>query len=199
MNSTMSFPLHSYEYISDNMNLWLALLIGIGFGFVLERGGLGNAKKLIGQFLLKDFVVFKVMFTAIITAMLGLFYLSYFGLINMDLIAFPDNHLLAQLIGGLVLGAGFAMAGYCPGTTIVGMATGKIDALVCFVALFIGTWLFMLCFDWLEPIYNQNQFGTAKLHELWSVAFGTVTAALTLLAVIIFYFLERMQSNHEAK
>ncbi|VAW46733.1 hypothetical protein MNBD_GAMMA02-224 [hydrothermal vent metagenome] len=70
------------------------------------------------------------------------------------------------------------------------MATGKIDAVVCFVGLFIGTWVFMLSFGWIEAIYNQNQLGSEKLHELWSVEFGTVTAALVIAAVLVFYLLE---------
>ncbi len=191
----MNLPLHAYENIPNQLNLWLALLIGVAFGFVLERGGLGHAKKLIGQFLLKDFVVIKVMFTAILTAMLGLFYLSFFGMMNLDLIAFPDNHLLAQLIGGLILGAGFAMAGYCPGTTLVGMATGKIDAMVCFMALFIGTWLFMFSFDVLQNTYQRSHLGDMKLHELWSLDFGTMVAAVVLVAVVVFYLIEKYQAK----
>ena len=191
MNTSINFPLHAYGYISDAMNLWWALLIGVAFGFVLERGGLGHAKKLVGQFLLKDFMVFKVMFTAIITAMLGLFYLSYFGVMNLDLVVFPDNYLVAQLIGGLILGTGFAMAGYCPGTTIVGMATGKIDALICFVALFLGTWVFMLAYDHVKGIYQLSQLTSEKLHELWSFEYGTVSAIVVIVALLIFYILEK--------
>ncbi len=191
MNTSINFPLYAYGYISDAMNLWWALLIGVAFGFVLERGGLGHAKKLVGQFLLKDFMVFKVMFTAIITAMLGLFYLSYFGVMNLDLVVFPDNYLVAQLIGGLILGTGFAMAGYCPGTTIVGMATGKIDALICFVALFLGTWVFMLAYDHVKGIYQLSQLTSEKLHELWSFEYGTVSAIVVIVALLIFYILEK--------
>ncbi len=189
----MILPLFSYEHISPTTNLWLALLLGMAFGFVLERGGLGHAKKLVGQFLLRDFTVFKVMFTAIITAMLGLFYLRYFGLLNPQLIALPDSYLLAQLLGGLLLGAGFALSGYCPGTSLVGMATGKLDALLCFVGLFVGTWLFILLYAWLEPLYNHSHWGAITLDELWSWQPGTVVAVVVLLAVGVFCGLEKWQ------
>ncbi len=191
----MMWPLFAYEHISPSTHLWLALLIGMAFGFVLERGGLGHAKKLIGQFSLRDFTVFKVMFTAIITAMLGLFYLRYFGLLNTQLIALPDTYVLAQLLGGLILGAGFALSGYCPGTTVVGMATGKLDALLCFLGLFVGTWLFILLFAWLEPVYNHSHWGAIKLDELWSWQPGSVVAALVVLAVSLFYGLEKWQRS----
>jgi len=183
----MNMPLYSYELLSQNAHLILALLIGIAFGFVLERGGLGNAQKLIGQFLLKDFVVFKVMFTAIVTAMVGLFFLSVFGVINLQLISFPDSYLSAQIIGGLLLGMGFAIAGYCPGTTVVGMATGKADALLCFVGLFAGTWIFVLGFAGLESLYQANHLTTDRLPELLSLSFGTVVLLIIAVAIAAFY------------
>ena len=106
----MNLPLYPYELISPALNLLLGLAIGVGFGFVLERGGLGDARKLVGQFLLKDMTVFKVMFTAIVTAMLGLFFLSWFSWINLQLLQISDSYLAPQLIGGLILGAGFGIS-----------------------------------------------------------------------------------------
>src|SRR4051812_37854809 len=104
-----------------------ALLIGVAFGFVLERAGLGNARKLAGQFLLTDLTVFKVMFSAIVTAMLGTFWLSRAGLIDLAAIYVPDTFLPSQIVGGLVFGAGFAIAGLCPGTSCVSAASGRGD------------------------------------------------------------------------
>ena len=170
----MSFPLYPYEMISQVVNLLLGLAIGVGFGFVLESGGLGDARKLVGQFLLKDMAVFKVMFTAIITAMLGLFFLSWGGLINLELLQISDSYLAPQLVGGLILGAGFAIAGYCPGTTVVGMASGKIDALYCFVGLFVGSILFSSSFTWLESFYNSTQLSEGHLSAVLSIQTGAL-------------------------
>jgi hypothetical protein len=193
----MSFPLYPYEMISQAVNLLLGLAIGVGFGFVLESGGLGDARKLVGQFLLKDMAVFKVMFTAIITAMLGLFFLSWGGLINLELLQISDSYLAPQLVGGLVLGAGFAIAGYCPGTTVVGMASGKIDALYCFGGLFVGSILFSLSFTWLESFYNSTHLSEDHLSAVLSIQTGTLIFLLILIAVAGFALSEKLESRYE--
>jgi hypothetical protein len=102
----------------------LAFGVGIGFGMVLERAGLGSATKLMGQFHLTDMAVFKVMFSAIVTAMLGLFWLSRLGAVDLSRVYVPETFVLPQLVGGLVFGAGMALAGLCPGTSCVAAATG---------------------------------------------------------------------------
>ena len=193
----MSFPLYPYEMISQVVNLLLGLAIGVGFGFVLESGGLGDARKLVGQFLLKDMAVFKVMFTAIITAMLGLFFLSWVGLINLELLQISDSYLAPQLVGGLILGAGFAIAGYCPGTTVVGMASGKIDALYCFVGLFVGSILFSSSFTWLESFYNSTQLSEGHLSAVLSIQTGVLVFLLILIAVAGFALSEKLESRYE--
>lgn len=193
----MNLPLYSYGIISPALNLLLGLAIGVGFGFVLESGGLGDARKLVGQFLLKDMAVFKVMFTAIITAMLGLFFLSWGGWINLQLLQISDSYLAPQLIGGLILGAGFAIAGYCPGTTVVGMASGKIDALYCFVGLFIGSFLFSVSFAWIESFYNSTHLSEGQLSEVLSIQTSTLVFLLILVAVAGFALSEKLESRNE--
>lgn len=193
----MNLPLYSYEIISSSWNLVLALVIGVAFGAVLERGGLGNARKLIGQFLLTDLTVFKVMFSAILTAMLGLFFLSAMGLLNVQLIEISDSYLLPQVIGGLLLGAGFAIAGYCPGTTLVGMATGKTDALYCFIGLFVGSWLFSLSFSVIESLYSSTQLTDDHLSQLLNVQAGTIIFAIIVIAIAGFWLSEKIEMIHE--
>ncbi len=105
-------------------------MIGIGFGFFLEQAGFGSARKLTNQFYFKDMAVFRVMFTAIVTAMLGLFYLSALGWVDLSLVYISPTYLWPQIVGGLLLGVGFIVGGYCPGTSMVAVATGKLDALV---------------------------------------------------------------------
>lgn len=193
----MNLPLYPYEIISSSWNLILALVIGVAFGFVLERGGLGNARKLVGQFLLTDLTVFKVMFSAILTAMLGLFFLSAMGLLNLQLIEFSDSYLLPQAIGGLLLGAGFAIAGYCPGTTLVGMATGKTDALYCFIGLFVGSWLFSLIFGVIESFYSSTQLIDDHLSQLLNVQTGTIIFTVIAIAIAGFWLSEKIELSHE--
>jgi len=93
-------------------SLVAALILGILFGFFLERGGLGNARKLVGLFYLKDFSMVQVMFTAIVVASAGLVGLGAFGLVDLGQIAVPATYLWPQILGGLVLGAGFVIGGY---------------------------------------------------------------------------------------
>ena len=193
----MNLPLYSYEIISSSWNLVLALIIGIGFGFILERGGLGNARKLIGQFLLTDLTVYKVMFSAIVTAMSGLFFLSATGDLNFQLIEFPDSFLMPQLLGGLILGAGFAIAGYCPGTTLVGMATGKIDAFYCFIGLFVGSWLFSLSYHLIESFYSSTRLTDNHLSQVLNVSTGSIIFAITLIAIAGFWLAEKLEVSHE--
>jgi len=193
----MIFPLAGYETITPTVNLILALIIGIGFGFALERGGLGNAKKLIDQFLLKDLTVFKVMFTAIITAMTGLFILSSLNLVNLDLVQPSDSYLLPQFVGGLLLGVGFVVAGYCPGTTVVGMACGKIDALYSFIGLFVGAVIFSLIFDWLEGLYHATHLDNGQLTEILNLDYSTLVFIVISLALAGFMLAEKLESANE--
>ncbi|MBC8403658.1 MAG: YeeE/YedE family protein, partial [Planctomycetes bacterium] len=113
----MNFPFNAFTEMGIDATLLVSLFIGIGFGFMLEKGGFGSSKVLAGIFYGKDWRVLKVMFTAIVTAMLGLYASQGLGLVNMDLINFRPTFLGGQIVGGLLLGAGFVTAGYCPGTS----------------------------------------------------------------------------------
>ena len=193
----MNLPLFPYEQISFSIHLIMALVVGLTFGYVLEKGGLGNAKKLIAQFQLKDLAVFKVMFTAIITALLGLFILSSLEMINLDLIAISDSFILPQIVGGLLLGIGFAVAGYCPGTTIVGIATGKIDALFSLVGVVVGTWIFVMAYDLIEDFYFATKIEADTLPQLFSVNISTIIFGIIFIAIAGFYVAERIEQRHE--
>src|SRR5687767_8057821 len=123
----MSAPFFELGAFGEGTSLLFAMLIGIAFGWVLERSGMGSARKLAGQFYLRDLTVFKVMFTAIVTAMLGVFWLGWLGFVDISRIYVPETFILPQLVGGLIFGAGFAIAGLCPGTSCVSAATGRAD------------------------------------------------------------------------
>ena len=193
----MNFPLYSYDLISLESHLIAALVIGCLFGFILERGGLGNAKKLIGQFTLKDMTVFKVMFSAIVTAMFGLYFFNHFGLIKMELISFNDSYLLPQALGGFLLGVGFVVAGYCPGTSVVAMATGKLDALSCFIGLFIGAWIFVLAYEFITPLYFSGHLVNDNLTDVFALQETMVMLAITVIAIACFYFSEKLELVNE--
>lgn len=129
------FPLHESGMVSG-------LVCGVLFGFVLENAGFGSPSKLTGQFRLTDWSVFKVMFTAIVVAAVGLWGMRVVGLMEPDTLFVPQALVMASAVGGALIGAGFAIGGYCPGTSMVGMSSGRLDALVFVLGLFIGTTAF---------------------------------------------------------
>lgn len=118
------------------------LLCGVLFGWVLESAGFGSPCKLTAQFRLHDWSVLKVMFTAIVVAALGLWGLQALGWMNPDDVFVPSALLLAAAIGGALIGAGFAIGGYCPGTSMVGLFSGRLDAGVFLLGLLLGTGVF---------------------------------------------------------
>jgi uncharacterized protein len=171
----------------------LPLAIGVAFGVALERAGLGDARKLTGQFYLRDLTVFKVMFSAIVTAMLGLFWLSYAGWIDPESIAMPETYLRPQIAGGLVFGAGFALAGLCPGTSCVAAASGRFDGLAVVAGLFTGVLAAGLAFPRFLDFYDSDTRGALTLPSLFHLSPGVVVFAIVLVALAGFAAAERIE------
>jgi 3-mercaptopyruvate sulfurtransferase SseA len=143
----------------------VALLVGFGFGFVLERAGFGSSRKLSGIFYLRDMTVLRVMFTAMITAMIGLHLALSLGLVTSEQIYFLPTVYGAQIAGGLLFGIGFALGCWCPGTAAVGLASGRLDALVFLVGAGLGSILFNELFDLLKPLYT---WGDSGVRFIWA-------------------------------
>lgn len=179
----MSAPFFKFGYFGDSMGLVIAFVIGIGFGFFLERAGFGSARKLTAQFYLTDMAVFKVMFTAIITAMLGIFYLGWIGFLDVSLVYLTPTYLLPQITGGLILGIGFAIGGYCPGTACVAVSTGKIDGLIFVVGVLAGIFVFGEAFPIVKGFYSASPMGRVTLPELFGIPYGVVVFFVVLMAV----------------
>jgi uncharacterized protein len=173
--------------------LAVAFVIGIGFGAALERAGLGNARKLVGQFYLTDFTVFKVMFTAIVTAMLGSFWLSRLGLMDLSQVYVPETFLAPQLVGGAVFGAGFALAGLCPGTSCVSAASGRGDGLAVVAGMFSGVLLTGFAFAPLQRFYEAGGGRTWTLPELLHLPYGLVVLGVVLVAIAGFAVTGRLE------
>ena len=167
-------------------DLLTAFAIGVGFGFALERAGLGSARKLTGQFLFRDFTVLKVMFSAILTAMLGTFWLGRLGLIDVAFLYIPDTHLLPQLAGGAIFGLGFALAGLCPGTSCVAAATGRGDGAAVVAGLFAGVTATGLFFSRLQPFYESGGGRAWTLPQLLHLPYGVVVLLVVAMALAAF-------------
>jgi hypothetical protein len=138
----MMGPLIPQEVIGEGWNFFIAFAVGIGFGFVLEQAGFSSSRKLAGVFYGYDAVVLKVFFTAAVTGMLGLLYFSLFGWIDLSMIWVNPTYLWSAIIGGIIMGAGFIIGGFCPGTSVCAAAIGKIDAMVFVGGIFFGNFRF---------------------------------------------------------
>jgi len=173
----------------------VAVLIGIAFGWTLERAGLGSAPKLAGQFYFTDLTVFKVMFSAIVTAMLGAFWLSRLGILDLSQVYIPETFLLPQLAGGLLFGVGFVVAGLCPGTSCVAAATGRGDGVMVMLGMLSGVLVTGLAFAPLRHFYESTARGSLTLPALLRVPYGVVVCAIVTMALIAFQFAERLEKR----
>ncbi len=194
-------PFYKMGFFSEQTGFVIALLTGAAFGFWLERAGFGQSRKLALQFYFRDMTVLKVMFTAIITAMVGLLYFSLFGWIDLSMVYVNPTFLWAQIIGGLVLGVGFAIGGYCPGTSVVGAVTGRIDGIVFLLGAMSGMIIFGEIFPLIENLYTAGSMGNITLPKYFNLSSGIVAFIILLAAVGMFLggeWLEKKFGGEEA-
>jgi rhodanese-related sulfurtransferase len=186
-------PLTETGWLGPSGVLLAAPAIGFAFGWFLERGGLGSARKLAGQFYLTDLTVFKVMFSALVTAMLGAFWLDRAGVLRLDLVYLPETFVLPQALGGVLFGAGFLVAGLCPGTSCVAAAAGRRDGVGVIAGMLLGVLLFNIAFDWIAPFYSATPLGAVRLTDLLGIAPGAGIAAVTAMALAGFAVANRIE------
>ena len=195
----MNAPFFKFEYFNTDVSLILAFVIGIAFGIALERGGFGRATILAAQFYFTNMRVLKVMFTAIVTAMLGLFYLSVIGFLDLSLIYLTTTNILPMVVGGLVAGVGFVIGGYCPGTSMVAVATGKIDAMVYVLGMMFGIFVFGEMFPSIESFFNSTNMGSVTLPQFFNMSYGLVVFLVILMALGAFAAAEWGEKKMAAK
>jgi uncharacterized protein len=179
----MMAPLLKYGVFSPETGLVVAFILGLGFGFALERAGFGSARKLVSQFYLDDMAVFKVMFTAIVTAMLGVTYLSWVGVLDLSRVFMAPTFILPQIVGGLILGVGFVVGGYCPGTALAATATGRIDAAIYGLGIYAGTLLFAEAYPVFKPLHTATPLGQTTIPQYFDLPYGLVVFVVVVMAV----------------
>ncbi|MCX7602827.1 MAG: YeeE/YedE family protein [Bryobacteraceae bacterium] len=182
----MKAPLYPLGLIGEEAGFIAVFFLGLFFGFFLERAGFGSSKKLTSIFYFKDWSVLRVMFTAIVVAMIGLLYLTGIGWMDGEAVTVKETVLGAQIVGGLLLGAGFIIGGYCPGTSAVAAASGRLDAFAYIGGMFAGTFLFSAAYDWIQPLYHWGGMGVKTLPEVLGLQPGLVAAAVVLIALAAF-------------
>jgi hypothetical protein len=195
----MSGPLTVALSLSRNVEMTFAVLLGFGFGWVLERAGFGRSDNLAAIFYGRDFRVLRVMFTAIATAMVGLYALDLAGILPLPSIGILDTYTGGQFAGGLLFGAGFIVGGWCPGTSIVGFVSGKIDALLFVVGLVVGSLVFTLGADSFAALENAGAKGRVLLHEYLRVPSGVMVLAVALFAVGAFWAVGKIERAVRAR
>jgi uncharacterized protein len=180
-------PLVTSNIISENTNLLLAFVIGIGFGFVLENSGFSSSRKLAGMFYGYDTTVLKVFFTAAITAMLGTILFGLFGWLDLSVIYINPIYMWSSIIGGAIMGLGFITGGYCPGTAFCAVSIGKLDALAFIGGLFIGVLIFMEGYPLFEKLYMATFMGAPFVYDALGISRGLFALLLIVAAFGMFW------------
>jgi len=188
--------------ISDEFNLVIAVLIGIAFGFILEQAGFSSTKKLVGLFYGYDFTVLRVFFTAGVTAMVGVLLLGHYGLLDLSIIYINPTFLRSALVGGAVMGAGFIIGGFCPGTSVCAAAIGKLDAMAFLGGSLIGIIAFTEGYPFLEKFYLADELGQVRMSDQLGItmeAFGFILAFIAVAAFVATWIIENRVNKRPNK
>jgi uncharacterized protein len=176
--------------VAPAAQLMVGVIFGLVFGFLLQKGGVGKFNVLIGQLLLQDFTVAKVMLTAIVVGMVGILTLHHFGKVSLHL---KPTRIGANVIGGLLFGAGFALLGYCPGTAAVALGQGSWDALFGMAGLVAGSWMFAeFSASLKKTVEKWGDLGKVLLPDLLHIPRGLFVVIFAGLLTVGIFVLERV-------
>ncbi len=193
-------PLFTTGQISNNINLFLGLFIGVGFGFILERAGFGTSKHIATVFYFRNLRVTQTMIAAIVTAATWVVVFSYFGWMDFSQVYIPITYVWPYLIGGAIFGAGMVMSGWCPGTSVVGVAIGKIDAVIFVVGMFVGMFVYFQTYSYFQGFANSGNLGRFTIDKLVGGDMFTTSYLITIvLAVGLGVFMSVMKSVIDKK
>ena len=176
--------------VEDRRPLLFGLGFGILFGFLLHKGGATKYDVIVGQLLLTDFTVLKIMLSAIVTGMIGIYIMKSLGLIKLSL---KKGSVGMNVIGGLIFGVGFAVLGYCPGTIAGAIGNGYLDAITGGLAgIVLGTWIFAVMYPGLKNgILKKGYFGDITLPRLLKVNDWVVVLPVAVLIILILVWIEK--------
>jgi thiosulfate/3-mercaptopyruvate sulfurtransferase len=173
--------------LGSNAALGFSLLLGFGFGFALEQAGFGSSRRLAGIFYFRDMTVLRVMFTAMVTAMLGLQLALALGVVSAEQIYFLPTIYGAQIVGGLLFGVGFVLSSWCPGTAAVGLASGRLDALIFLGGAALGSILFNELYGVVAPLASWGDHGVQFVWAELGVSGPAFALMFSAVAVAAFW------------
>ena len=179
-------PLDLSEMVGTVPYYAIFLLIGLGFGATLELAGFGDSRKLAAQFYLKDMTVLKVMFTAIVVAAVLIGGATSLGLLDMGRVWVNPTFLAPGIVGGLIMGLGFIIGGFCPGTSVVASSTLKVDGIFFLGGVGIGVLIFSETVHFFEGFWHSTYMGRFTLPELFGLPTGVVITLLVAMAAMMF-------------
>ncbi len=188
-------PLIPNGVIGSGWDFVIALLIGIAFGFVLEASGFSSSRNIAGVFYGYNFVVLRVFFTALIVAMVGFLYLDYFGWLDLSKVYVLPTYWKPMLLGGLIMGLGFIIGGFCPGTTFTAIAIGKTDAVFFVLGIFIGIFLFGEGFPLYADFYTSGDMDHATVTDVLGISAQWFTVIMTVIALAAFWFTAEIEKK----
>lgn len=194
-----AFPLPLPELLGHWGAYVVYFIIGISFGAILEMAGFGNSNKLAAQFYFKDMTVLKVMFTSIVVAMVMVFGATAIGLLDYNLLWVNPTYLWPGIVGGLIMGAGFIIGGFCPGTSLVAAATLKKDGIMFVLGVLAGIFLFGETIDNFAIFWNSSYMGRFTLPELFGLPTGVVVVGVVIMALIMFWGAEKLEQRFGGK
>ncbi len=180
-------PLIPNGVIGGGWDFVIAILLGVAFGFILEASGFSSSRNLAGVFYGYNFVVLRVFFTALIVAMVGLLYFDYVGWLNLSQIFILPTFLTPMIVGGIIMGVGFVLGGFCPGTSFTGIAIGKIDAVFFAIGLYLGIFGFSLAYPLFEDFFTSGDLGNVTLMEITGIPASYFAVAFTVVALTAFW------------
>lgn len=199
----MIAPFYKMGMFGYNTSLVIAFIIGILFGYTLERAGFADSRKLAHQFYFRDMAVLKVMFTAVVVAMLGLLYLNLANIVDISRVYFNPTYLTANILGGLIMGFGFVIGGFCPGTSLIAGVIGRIDGLLYVAGALFGMFIYGEVYPHIEKIANGGAMGRRFTLSDWlHLRPGVVAFMVTLMALFFFWggdYLTRKFTGQEKK
>ena len=191
----MIAPFAKTGLISADMNLWLAIPIGFLFGFALQSAGLTDGRKIGRAFYFQDTDVPVVMFSAIVTGMLGLWVLSLVGFLDISQVYLVPTFLAPVMVGGVLFGIGMVVGGYCPGTAMAAVVTGKLDALMFLIGGLIGSLVFGDFYEIWEELYQSDYRGVWRLDQVLGTTLGRTILIVVVVAIAVSLLLRLVQRS----
>lgn len=180
----MIAPFAKTGLITEAQNMWLAIPTGFLLGLSLQLAGFTDGRKIGKAFYFNDVDVPIVMFSAIITGMLGLWGLSLIGYLDISKIYFVPTYLAPVIVGGLLFGVGMVVGGYCPGTALASVVSGKMDALVYLLGFFAGSLVFGDFYPIWKDFYKSDYYGFYRLDEVFGTTIGGTILIMVVIAVV---------------